>query len=250
MSIIIFSETGTTALLQTLVPTGENLHHYEFSSGVTHLAELAPELVIINCSRDTDRGIALLEALKRYHHALPVVFLTDTCSEETIIRAFRSGAREFFRAPVSAGELLQTVSSILDLKRQTHQQRVSLQVSRDGALSVVSGTGDTLPENIRRAVRFIRENLAAPLNLDLIAREAHLSKFHFSRVFKSFVGMSPKQFTLTLRINHAVTLLRNAGMSISTIALRTGFNDLGEFTRQFRKIVGKTPSAFRNSLRT
>ena len=249
MSIILITDRSSPHAARELGLPDEVTRVAGFDDSPEIFREADAELVLLDCTTAAEQGVRLLERIKRMRYDLPVIFLAGESSEELVIRAFRAGAREFFKQPVRVAELRSTIQSILNLKRHTAERRLSLQATRNGPAESVAPNHGPLPANILRAVRFIETNISTPLNLDTIARAAALSKFHFSRLFKAYVGMSPKQYTLTLRINRSLALLRNPELTISTVALRAGFNELGEFTRQFRKIIGMTPSAFRNSLR-
>jgi len=104
---------------------------------------------------------------------------------------------------------------------------------------------DAISGNIVRAIIYIDNNLLERLKLDDIAREAGMSKFHFCRSFKKNVGITPMQYVLTMRLKKAMALLQEKQKSISTIAAESGFDDIGEFNKQFKKTYGLPPSAFR-----
>ncbi len=104
---------------------------------------------------------------------------------------------------------------------------------------------DAISGHIVRAIMYIDNNLLGRLKLDDIAREAGMSKFHFCRSFKKNVGITPMQYVLTMRLKKAMALLQEKQKSISTIAAESGFDDIGEFNKQFKKTYGLPPSAFR-----
>jgi len=250
MSIILITDRNSPAACRELELPNEKITVIGFSDGLDVFRATDLELVLLDCCAPADRGVRVLESIKMLRYDLPVIFLTDESSEELVIQVFRAGAREYFKKPVQPAELKATIVSILNLRRQTPGKRMSLQKARNIEAKTTVPQPDALPANILRAIKFIETNSSASLNLEAIAQEACLSKFHFSRLFKSHVGISPKQFVLTLRINRALTMLRNPDLNISTVALQAGFNELGEFTRQFRRLIGLTPSAFRDAVKT
>jgi AraC-like DNA-binding protein len=95
---------------------------------------------------------------------------------------------------------------------------------------------------IRRAVEHLESSLDAPLSVDALARTARMSRFHFSRVFKSELGLSPHQFLMRARVFRAAELLRRGEVDVTEAAFSVGFVDLGRFSRTFRRFVGCAPS--------
>ncbi|MDF7823088.1 AraC family transcriptional regulator [Pontiellaceae bacterium B12227] len=74
---------------------------------------------------------------------------------------------------------------------------------------------------------------------------AHMSRSNLMRVFRKATGQTPIEYLVRLRIQKAMEMLRNTDLTITEIALEVGFNDSNYFTRQFRRILGESPRAFR-----
>ncbi|MBS1911419.1 MAG: helix-turn-helix transcriptional regulator [Bacteroidetes bacterium] len=98
---------------------------------------------------------------------------------------------------------------------------------------------------VERVIRVMRERLDNPLTLDEMAEIAHLSRFHFNRVFGGVTGVSPRKFLATLRLEYAKKLLLTTRMSITDVCFETGFSSLGTFTTHFTRLVGVTPRKWR-----
>ena len=89
---------------------------------------------------------------------------------------------------------------------------------------------------------YIRTHLSDDLNLDLLARVAHFSPFHFHRIFSSMTGETVNDCVSRLRLERAVALLRaQPNMPITRIALDSGFVRVETFSRMFRKQYGMAP---------
>ena len=93
---------------------------------------------------------------------------------------------------------------------------------------------------IKQTLDFIGDSIGDHITLDLLAKNCSLSKYHFLRVFKKEVGMTPHSFIINERINRANKLLQK-GVSISEASLIVGFSDQSHFTRNFKKYFGYTP---------
>lgn len=83
--------------------------------------------------------------------------------------------------------------------------------------------------------------------LDELLDIAHMSRSNLMRVFRKATSQTPIEYLVRLRIQKAMDMLRNTDLSITEIALEVGFNDSNYFTRQFRRILGESPRAFRQS---
>lgn len=88
-------------------------------------------------------------------------------------------------------------------------------------------------------------HLAEDVSLERLAAQAELSKFHFQRLFKSALGVSPSRYHLNLRMNHARQLLRETKKSVVEIALEVGYTDPSHFAKLFRREIGLSPSDYR-----
>ena len=122
------------------------------------------------------------------------------------------------------------------------------------AVSVAASSLDAPPDGccsganarrIQEVVHWIEREAARSLPLASLARQACMSPYHFLREFKRVIGMSPHQFVLAQRLRAAARRLRRTDDPVLQVAVDSGFSDLSEFNRRFRRVLGLTPSAFR-----
>jgi AraC family transcriptional regulator len=103
-----------------------------------------------------------------------------------------------------------------------------------------------------RQVRLVTEHLESRLSdkttISELSDLLNLSRFHFIRAFKKSVGMPPHQFVVHRRVERAKELLTDHKLSVSDVAVRTGFNSATQLTRTFRRVVGATPTTFRREI--
>jgi AraC-like DNA-binding protein/ligand-binding sensor protein len=100
---------------------------------------------------------------------------------------------------------------------------------------------------IRRARAYIYANQADPIDLDKVATAMHVSTFYFCKMFKKATGLTFTDYLSRVRVEKAKTLLLNPHLRISEIAYDVGFQSLTHFNRMFRKIVGQSPTMYRES---
>src|SRR5262249_46905762 len=92
--------------------------------------------------------------------------------------------------------------------------------------------------------RIDREN-AQPLDVEALARGAHMSAGHFSREFRLAYGESPYSYLMTRRIERAMALLRRGDLSVTEVCFAVGCSSLGTFSTRFTELVGVSPSTYR-----
>jgi AraC-like DNA-binding protein len=92
---------------------------------------------------------------------------------------------------------------------------------------------------------YIDSNYQSNISVKFLAKKAHVSTGHFSRVFKQVTGMGVTVYLNKRRTNKAKELLRNTDYPVSYIAEISGFESTPHFYRTFKKLIGTTPSGYR-----
>ena len=100
-------------------------------------------------------------------------------------------------------------------------------------------------ERLNASLNFINANYMNDISVEDAARSAGFSKFHFSRLFKQFTEQTFCGYLNQRRINAAETLLLNPRLSVTDVALQSGFSSLSTFNRTFRTLKSCTPSEFK-----
>ncbi|MGD1087023.1 MAG: helix-turn-helix domain-containing protein [Verrucomicrobiota bacterium] len=107
---------------------------------------------------------------------------------------------------------------------------------------------NTEPMAITRAKQFIQENQSADLSLGQVAKAVNTSTFYFCKMFKKATGLNFTDYVSRLRIEKAKNLLLNRNLRVSEIAYEVGFQSLTHFNRVFKKIMGQSPTEYRDQL--
>jgi AraC-like DNA-binding protein len=114
---------------------------------------------------------------------------------------------------------------------------------------VTSKPADT--EHLRDLARLrrVRDRMdreyAQPLDVEALARDAHMSAGHFSRQFRLAYGESPYSYLMTRRIERAMALLRRGELSVTEVCFEVGCSSLGTFSSRFTELLGMPPSVYR-----
>ena len=98
---------------------------------------------------------------------------------------------------------------------------------------------------LRRVRDRIDREYAQPLDVEALARDAHMSPGHFSRQFRLAYGESPYSYLMTRRVERAMALLRAGELSVTEVCFEVGCSSLGTFSSRFTQLVGMPPSTYR-----
>jgi AraC-like DNA-binding protein len=180
--------------------------------------------------------------------ALPILMLTEGCSQELSGLAFRMGVWECLVKPVPLHELdarIATLTARCRSNRPDGAPAVALP-----APSAASGLPDVPAERpapdprTEPAVSYIAANFQDKVSLEATARVCHLSPSHFSRVFKREHGVTFCRYVMRYRIAKACELLARTPAQVKHVCFAVGFNDHSYFSRMFRRIVGVRPTEY------
>lgn len=101
---------------------------------------------------------------------------------------------------------------------------------------------------VAAAVAYARSRSTAPVTVGELAAAANLTVTQLERAIKRALGLSAKQLMLRLRLEEAILRLRTTDHPVAQIATECGYYDQSAFTRQFRRVVGMGPGAYRAAL--
>jgi AraC family transcriptional regulator len=181
-------------------------------------------------------------------------FTPDAFAE--IAAAAAGSSRYRFAAPALAagGALIPTLARIEAIAADPSPLRLEETASGLAERVVAAASGHVAsraaPSNrdrrrIADVTRYIEDHAAEPLDLAALAAIGRSSKYHFLRVFRRVVGMTPYQYLLNVRIRRAAVRLLGSPDTVAAVAFEAGFGDLSTFNDRFREVFGASPSAFR-----
>ena len=112
-----------------------------------------------------------------------------------------------------------------------------------GSDSILPRGGLTRPQ-AKRVLEYIESNLARELTLRELSNIAGLSAYHFARMFKVAMGVTPHRYVLERRVERAKAMLRTSLTTLADISLSIGFCGQSHFTTAFHRVTGVTPAEF------
>jgi len=145
----------------------------------------------------------------------------------------------YFQSKVLTPVQYQAMIKLLEIFAQ-HLSALSNQIAMQEANSE--------PPIIVRAKEFIEKHKSDAISLSEVARALNVSTFYFCKLFKKATGINFTEYLSRVRIEKAKNLLLNPNLRVSEIAYEVGFQSLTHFNRVFLRIVGRSPTAYRDAL--
>jgi AraC-like DNA-binding protein len=105
-------------------------------------------------------------------------------------------------------------------------------------------------ERFNQVISYLIQNYKQEIKLSQVAELVHMTPTSFCRYFKGIMKKTLIEVLLEFRIKHACQLLATTDFAIGQIASESGFNDLPYFNRQFKKLIGSTPLAYRKAFKS
>ncbi len=121
----------------------------------------------------------------------------------------------------------------------------TLKDQMDNIPSIKKSTRTEILKRISRVQKYIHANFSQDLCLQDLAEVAHMSEYHFLRMFKAFYSSTPYQYLAIRRMFKAKELLKETHYSIKDICSKVGYTDESSFSRMFKRNCGISPSEYR-----
>lgn len=165
-----------------------------------------------------------------------------------LLAYFNNGKKVHKIAPaINDMQLFEQINTLFQHKNNVH-------LFEDTLKKVVKYKKETLNENNTRFSidifnALIEKNLTRTIDTDFLAKQFHVSKYHFIRAFKKQIGITPQAYITLFKLEKAKVDLKCGKKSITEATYDYGFHDLSHFSRLFKKIYGTSPKYYLNVFR-
>jgi AraC-like DNA-binding protein len=160
-------------------------------------------------------------------------------------------------AQLEAGALSERFADLAQQLSQGADSLASQEAYAEATSGLLRSAADSTPNReptgrfhpgVRRAIELLRQRFREAVSLEELAKEARLTKFHFSRCFREATGFPPHQYQKLLRVHEARRLLEQ-GCSVEEAGATAGFADAPHLSRAFREWLGVPPGAWARARR-
>jgi len=222
--------------------------------GVAHKYEKTKNLCLVNLLYLWEKEYPDLE---NEYSSLPgiIELFSHKKSDNSVSKSFVS---RFHLAPWQLNEFVHLLDTI---KNEEKGKKVGYKdVIKNTFKNIVinicrhySETEPTDPKKLRelnQVINYINENLSKKITRDELVKISGMPVATFYKIFKQATGLSPIEYIIRLRISFAAELLsENHNMSITDVALETGFDDSAYFSKKFKEIMGSPPITYQRNHR-
>ncbi len=211
--------------------------------GMELAKEHIPDIILSDIMMPGMNGLEVCNGLKNNTATghIPVLLLTARAQNEQIIEGLTSGADDYLIKPFDPRILQLKISNLIRVRDELKKRyRQSMLADQE--------TGDNIAEDINQAFIaklrvLVIENMSnSGFGVDELAVQAGMSMSVLYRKMRSLTGMTVNEFLKTIRLNEAKKLLESGVYHVSEVATIIGFEDAKYFSKEFRKVFGKTPN--------
>jgi two-component system response regulator YesN len=190
------------------------------------------DLVIMDVRMPGMDGLSLLEKIRELASDAGTIVITGYSSKEVVLRALRGKADDFLEKPFDIEKARGVIEKVLNAKNGGYR----------------NDAADTAGK-IEHVKRFLSRNSSRKISLKDAADAVCLSPKYLSRIFREREGTGFNEYKLELKMAEAKNILKKTAYNVDQIADKLGYQNTESFIRQFKKIAGATPAAYRRKIR-
>ncbi|MFK7972001.1 MAG: helix-turn-helix domain-containing protein [Bacteroidia bacterium] len=219
-----------------LILLGPNVPHFGYEFGLHGINEE----VVVQFKKDLIKS--------------SVQFMPEFEAISTLIHKAKSGISFYGETKVRIGsellsmedkgpfERLLSMFNILQILSQSEEYEV---LNADGVTLIIQNQNE---DRINKVFQYVKDHYQSEISLEQISKVAIMTVPAFCRYFKKHTKKTFIQFVNEFRIRQAIRLMALGNTSISEIAMDVGFNNFSHFSKQFKRVTGKSPSKYKRTM--
>ncbi|MDD4990905.1 MAG: two-component regulator propeller domain-containing protein [Paludibacter sp.] len=213
--------------------------------GYENAVEIIPDLIISDLMMPEMDGMMFCQKAKtdeRTSH-IPFILLSAQHSEEVILNSYETGADAYITKPFSSSLLLVRVENMIETRNKL-RKLFNMNTGFDTKIISVNGTDRIFMDKLKN---LINERISeTDFDVEVLSDKMNLSRTQLYRKVKAMTDMSVKEFITTIKMNKAAELILIGEHNIGQVAELVGESELSNFSRNFNKHFGISPSKYRD----
>ena len=204
---------------------------------------VVPDLVISDWMMPGMDGRTFCQKLKTTNATshIPVLMLTARADQASKLEGLETGADDYLTKPFDNKELIVRIHNLIEQRKKLRQLFSREMVLQPKQISLPSRDAEFLS----RLLSLLEEKYNNPnFSVEELSQEVAMSRMQLHRKLKALTDQSPGEFLRKFRIERAKQMLAVPGMQVSEVCFKVGFNNVSNFSKVFRELIGVTPSEF------
>lgn len=202
------------------------------AQALNKIDSLVPDLVIMDINIPIMNGLKVIQQAKAKYPDMAFIIVSGYDDFAWCREALRLQITDYILKPVDYEEFGQCIDR---LKISLFENRISHHETATGE-----------PRPILKITSYLQDHLSEEISLSLLSQQFHLNPQYISQLFRSEIGVNFLTYLTDIRLEHAKKLLISTDLSITDIAMESGYSDYRVFTKVFKKSEGITPSRYRH----
>ena len=204
--------------------------------GLEVIARYRPDLIVTDIKMPRLDGLEMVRQLRVQGNRAYVILLTAYSDFSYAQAAVKLGAVDYLLKPFHDG----------DLEKAVQRVQAKLAPKQTVLPEPKTGSGNRY---VSEAIQYIKNHYQEPdISVSSVAQSLNISEGHLSHTFRKETGSTLLGYLTRYRIHKAAELLKDCRVKVYEVAEQVGYRDIGYFSNTFKKITGKTPSEYQDSL--
>jgi len=219
-----------------LILMGPNIPHYGYEFGIQGVNEE----IVVQFKKDLIKSSSMI--------------MPELEAIGELIRKSKAGISFYGETKSYVGSELKLMEKKSPFDRLISMFKILQVLAQSDEYEILNAAGMTLiiqnqdDERINQVYDYVKENFSGEISLDQISKIALMTVPAFCRYFKKHTQKTFTQFVNEFRVRQAIRLITVGNKSISEISLEVGFNNFSHFSKQFKRVTGKSPSQYKKSM--
>lgn len=215
-------------------------------TGATVIREYKPDILFTDIKMPGIDGIAMIASLISEFPDMEITVLTGHREFEYAARALNAGVRRFLLKPSKMNELEEALEIMTKhLVNNSKGKERENDLERSEEVDENKEAGSFI---VNSALKYIEGHYSEKLTLTMLADKIFVSQWYLSKLLNKHTGKSFYELLNMTRVKKAKALLRDPALKIHEIADMIGFNDVGHFSRTFKRLEEITPKEYRDKV--
>jgi YesN/AraC family two-component response regulator len=202
---------------------------------ITFIESNPPNLVLIDINLNKEKDGVHLGRYLLEKDSIPYLYITSYTDKSTLDRVNETRPHGYIVKPFKPSDITTTISVVLNNYKHREIEPVRAE----------NGIPDVVPYRMKIVINYINDNLDKRIEIDELITISTWKRRHFSRLFLTYLHVSPYQYILSRKIEKAKALIVDSDLLIVEVAQELAFESYGNFCNAFKKIEGSTPEQYR-----